>query len=75
MLIVGIGILPEVRPLILVGPSGSNGVDVDEACRTSLADIYAVGDCAAQRNRYAAGRTVRVESVQNAVDQAPVAAK
>ncbi len=75
MLIVGIGIVPEVQPLLLAGASGSNGVDVDEACRTSLANIYAVGDCAAHRNRYAAGKTVRVESVQNAVDQALVAAK
>ena len=75
MLIVGIGIVPAVEPLRLAGASGSNGVDVDEACRTNLANIYAVGDCAAHRNRFAAGRTIRVESVQNANDQALVAAK
>jgi 3-phenylpropionate/trans-cinnamate dioxygenase ferredoxin reductase subunit len=54
---------------------GSNGVDVDEFCRTSLPDVYAIGDCAAHINRYAAGARVRLESVQNAADQAMVAAK
>jgi len=51
------------------------GVDVDEYCRTSLADIYAIGDCAAHRNRFADGARVRIESVQNASDQAATAAK
>lgn len=71
--IVGIGIVPETGPLILAGASGGNGVDVDEHCLTSLPDIYAIGDCAAHENRFAAGRRMRVESVQNANDQARTA--
>jgi 3-phenylpropionate/trans-cinnamate dioxygenase ferredoxin reductase subunit len=71
--IVGIGIVPETGPLILAGASGGDGVDVDEYCLTSLPDIYAIGDCAAHENRFAAGRRMRVESVQNANDQARTA--
>ena len=75
MVIVGIGILPAVEPLLAAGAAGSNGVDVDEHCRTSLPDIYAVGDCAAHENRFAGGATIRLESVQNANDQATTAAR
>lgn len=71
--IVGIGIIPETGPLILAGASGGNGVDVDEFGQTSLPDIYAVGDCAAHESRFAAGRRIRLESVQNANDQARAA--
>ena len=71
--IVGIGIIPETGPLIAAGAAGGNGVDVDEYCRTSLPDIYAVGDCAAHANRFARGAQIRLESVQNANDQAKVA--
>lgn len=74
MIIVGIGILPETGPLIAAGAAGGNGIDVDTLCRTSLPDIYAVGDCAAHANRFAGGAHIRLESVQNANDQARVAA-
>lgn len=73
--IVGIGIVPAIGPLIAAGAAGSNGVDVDEFCRTSLEDIYAIGDCAAHANRYAAGAVIRLESVQNANDMANTVAK
>ena len=75
MVIVGIGILPAVEPLLAAGAEGGNGVAVQEDCRTSLPDIFAVGDCALHANRYADGAWVRLESVQNAHDQAAVAAK
>jgi 3-phenylpropionate/trans-cinnamate dioxygenase ferredoxin reductase subunit len=75
MVIVGIGILPEVAPLIDAGAAGGNGVAVDAACRTGLPDVYAIGDCASHANRFADGAAVRVESVQNANDQATVVAK
>jgi 3-phenylpropionate/trans-cinnamate dioxygenase ferredoxin reductase subunit len=71
--IVGIGIIPETGPLLLAGASGGDGVDVDELCQTSLPDIYAIGDCAAHESRFAAGRRMRIESVQNANDQARTA--
>ena len=73
--IVGIGIVPAVGPLILAGAAGGNGLDVDEYCRTSLPDIYAIGDCAAFACDYADGTVMRVESVQNANDQATCVAK
>ncbi|MEZ0134280.1 MULTISPECIES: NAD(P)/FAD-dependent oxidoreductase [Novosphingobium] len=73
--IVGIGIVPAVGPLILAGASGANGVDVDEFCRTSLPDVYAIGDCAAFACDYAGGTVMRVESVQNANDMATCVAK
>ena len=73
--IVGIGIVAAVGPLIAAGAAGGNGVDVDEYCRTSLRDIYAIGDCAAFACDYADGNVMRVESVQNANDQATCVAK
>lgn len=75
MVIVGIGIEPAVAPLLAAGAGGSNGVDVDEYCRTDLPDIYAVGDCACHVNVFSDGRRMRVESVQNAADQAITAAR
>jgi 3-phenylpropionate/trans-cinnamate dioxygenase ferredoxin reductase subunit len=73
--IVGIGIIPAVQPLIEAGAEGGNGVLVDGSCRTSLPDVFAIGDCAAHANRFAEGATIRLESVQNANDQASVVAK
>lgn len=70
MVIVGIGIVPSVGPLIAAGAAGSNGVDVDVYCRTTLDDIYAIGDCAAHANPYADQAVIRLESVQNANDMA-----
>lgn len=75
MIIVGIGIVPAIAPLVAAGAAAGNGVVVDELCRTSLPDIFAIGDCAAHANRFAGGATVRVESVQNANDQANTVAR
>jgi len=75
LVIVGIGIIPAIEPLLAAGAAGANGVEVDEHCRTTLPSIYAVGDCALHANRFAAGAKVRVESVQNANDQATTAAR
>jgi len=74
MAIVGIGIIAAVQPLLDAGAEGGNGVDVDDHVRTSLPDIYAIGDCAAHENRFAGGARIRLESVQNANDQATIAA-
>ena len=75
LVIVGIGIIPAVQPLIEAGANGTNGVDVDQYCQTSLPDIYAIGDCAAHANDFADGAVIRLESVQNANDQATTVAK
>lgn len=73
--IVGIGIIPAVQPLLDAGADGGNGVLVNAQCQTSLDDIFAIGDCAAHANSYARGDVIRLESVQNANDQAAVVAK
>jgi 3-phenylpropionate/trans-cinnamate dioxygenase ferredoxin reductase subunit len=75
LVIVGIGIAPAVEPLLAAGAAGQNGVDVDPFGATSLPDIFAVGDCAAHLNSFAAGARIRLESVQNAHDQALTVAK
>jgi 3-phenylpropionate/trans-cinnamate dioxygenase ferredoxin reductase component len=75
MVIVGIGIIPAVGPLLTSGAAGGAGVDVDEYCRTSLPDIFAIGDCAAHANAFAGGTVMRVESVQNANDMANAVTK
>jgi 3-phenylpropionate/trans-cinnamate dioxygenase ferredoxin reductase subunit len=73
--IVGIGIIPAVGVLRAAGAAGENGIDVDAQCRTNLPDLFAIGDCAAHRNRFADHARLRVESVQNANDQAGVVAR
>lgn len=75
MVVVGIGIIPSVEPLRQAGAEGENGIAVDRTCRTSLPDIFAVGDCALHRNRFADDAWIRLESVQNANDMALTAAK
>jgi 3-phenylpropionate/trans-cinnamate dioxygenase ferredoxin reductase subunit len=47
----------------------SNGIAADEYLQTADKDIYAIGDCVEYPNAFAGGR-VRLESVQNAADQA-----
>ncbi len=74
MVVVGIGIEPAVAPLLTAGAEGDNGVAVDGLCRTSLTDVFAIGDCALHASRYAGGASIRLESVQNANDQASVVA-
>lgn len=75
MVLVGIGIAPAVEPLLAAGAAGGNGVEVDGICRTSLPGVYAVGDCALQTSPFADNTPVRIESVQNAHDQATVLAR
>lgn len=75
LVVAGIGIEPATGSLIAAGAAGSDGVDVDAFCRTSLSDVYAVGDCAAHPSVHAGGRRIRIESVQNAHDMATTAAR
>jgi 3-phenylpropionate/trans-cinnamate dioxygenase ferredoxin reductase subunit len=72
--IVGIGIIPAVEPLLKAGTTGANGVLVDEYCRTSLPQVFAIGDCAMHANMFAGGAQLRLESVQNATEMANVVA-
>ncbi len=75
MVIVGIGIVPAVEPLMAAGAQGGNGVAIDEHGRTSLPDIFAIGDCALHASAFADGLPIRLESVQNAHDLAVTVAR
>ncbi len=75
MVIVGIGIIPEVAPLLAAGAAGGNGIDVDDQCRSSLPHVFAIGDCAAHENAFAGGARIRLESVQNANEMANCVAR
>ena len=50
------------------------GIKVNDVCQTSHPDIYSIGDCTIHFNKIY-NRWIRLESVQNAVDQAKVAAQ
>ena len=75
VVIVGIGIIPSSEPLVMAGARGGNGIWVDGSGRTSLSDIFAVGDCALHGSGIAQGAEIRLESVQNAADMAGVVVK
>ena len=75
MVIVGIGIIPAVEPLLAAGAMGTNGVWVDAVCRTTLPDVFAIGDCALHANAFLDRQEIRLESVQNANDMATTAVK
>ncbi|WP_244643879.1 NAD(P)/FAD-dependent oxidoreductase [Alsobacter metallidurans] len=73
VVLVAIGGLPNVELAAQAGLAVNNGVVVDEATRTSAPDIFAAGDVASFPSRLY-GRRIRLESVQNAIDQAKAAA-
>lgn len=73
--LVGIGAVPNVELAQAAGLAIDNGIKVDAFMRTSAPDIYAIGDCTNHPNPFAGGAAIRLESVQNAIDQAHTAAK
>jgi 3-phenylpropionate/trans-cinnamate dioxygenase ferredoxin reductase subunit len=73
LVLVAVGAVPVTDLAEEAGIAVDNGISVDGQCRTSAPDIYAAGDCASfHSGRF--GRTVRLESVQNAIDQGKHAA-
>lgn len=76
LVVIGIGVLPRVELAVQLGLEVAGGIVVDEACRTSDGRTVAAGDCAIMPNPYPAGvgGMVRIESVNNALEQAKVAA-
>ena len=67
----GIGILPDTRLAEAAGLEIDNGISTDQFGRTSDPSIWAAGDCASLPYR---GERIRLESVQNAIDQAEAVA-
>lgn len=73
VVLVAVGAIPNVELAQAAGIALDNGIATDAQTRTSLPDIYAAGDVASFHSaRY--GRHLRLESVQNAIDQAKAAA-
>lgn len=71
--VVGVGILPNTELAEAAGLDVDNGIVVDDHCRSSDPNIYAVGDCTSHPNSIY-GRHLRLESVHNALEQAKTAA-
>lgn len=70
LVLVGIGVLPNTELAAEAGLAVADGIVVDERLLTCDPAISAIGDCAAFPFRHAGGGLVRLESVQNAADQA-----
>ncbi len=73
MVIVGIGIVPNIELAEAAGIICDNGIVVDDHYQTSNPDIYAAGDCTNHPNALL-DRRLRLESVPNAMDQARTSA-
>jgi 3-phenylpropionate/trans-cinnamate dioxygenase ferredoxin reductase subunit len=73
LVVIGVGIVPNVELAKGAGLKVENGIVVDEFSRTSDPDIVAAGDCTWHYSRIY-DRWMRLESVQNATDQARTAA-
>jgi 3-phenylpropionate/trans-cinnamate dioxygenase ferredoxin reductase subunit len=69
LVLVGIGVVPNVELARDAGLRISNGIAVDENLQTDDENIFAIGDCAEHPCVFAGAR-IRLESVQNAADQA-----
>lgn len=72
--VAGIGLVPNTELAQAAGLDVDNGIIVDECARTSDPDIYAAGDCTNHPSEFL-GRRVRLESVQNAMEQGRNAAR
>ncbi len=72
-IIIGIGVNPKIGLAVEAGLDCQNGILVNEYCQTSDDNIFAIGDCANYPNSIY-GQRLRLESVQNALEQAKIAA-
>ena len=74
IVLLSVGASPVIGIAEAAGLEIDNGIFVNEMAQTSDADIYAAGDCASFfSKRY--DRIIRLECVQNAIDQGKVAAQ
>jgi 3-phenylpropionate/trans-cinnamate dioxygenase ferredoxin reductase subunit len=74
LVVIGVGMAPNVELARECGLAIDNGIVVDEHLRTADPRVFAIGDCASYPH-WAAGRRLRLESVQNATDQGRAVAK
>ncbi len=73
LVIIGIGVIPNTELAQAAGLEVDNGIKVNDFCQTSDPDITAAGDCTNHFNGFYQCN-LRLESVQNAMEQAKVAA-
>jgi 3-phenylpropionate/trans-cinnamate dioxygenase ferredoxin reductase subunit len=73
IVLIGVGIVPNQELAADAGVVCADGIVVDAASRTSDPDVYAIGDCA-RRHLDLYDRTLRLESVHNAIEQGKLAA-
>jgi 3-phenylpropionate/trans-cinnamate dioxygenase ferredoxin reductase subunit len=74
LVVVGVGIDPNVELAMDAGITCDNGIVVDDHCRTSAPNVFAAGDVARRPDVYSGG-LIRPEHFQNAQNQGPAAAK
>ena len=74
LVIIGVGVVPNVELAGAAGIATGNGIRIDQHMRSSVPEMLAIGDVANYRH-WATGGDVRLESVQNATDQAKLAAR
>lgn len=72
VVLISIGALPETRLAEAAGLDVADGIRVDQGARTSAENVFAAGDCT-RFDSARFGRSIRLESVQNAIDQAKAA--
>jgi 3-phenylpropionate/trans-cinnamate dioxygenase ferredoxin reductase subunit len=72
LVVVGVGIVPNAELAQACGIACERGIVVDECSRTNDPAVTAAGDCTARR--MADGSLLRLESVQNAIEQGKSAA-
>ena len=73
IVIIGIGVIPNIELAEAAGLKTSNGIEVNEFCQSSDPDIYAAGDVTWHYNPIY-DRHIRLESVPNATEQGKVVA-
>lgn len=76
LVLIGVGVIPRTELADQLGLDVDGGIVVDAAARTSDGRTVAAGDCALMPNPYpqGVGGSIRLESVNNALEQAKIAA-
>lgn len=72
--VVGVGADPRTELAAQCGLAVEDGILTDEECRTLDPAVFAIGDCARRPIAFAGGRSLRLESVHNAIEGAKIAA-
>ena len=73
-ILVGIGGIPNTEIAENTDIEINNGISIDSKCKTNINNIFSMGDCTNFWSELY-GKKIRLESVQNAIDQAKVLAE